>query len=410
MPSTGRSQPTTDEQPLQNTITPTVSELAHHHQLIAEGITTQMPPEAVPQVYTEPCVRASAGCTRRARRNTGFCDYCYGLYARCACPCSNILPRSQMEVYPGTSRLVCQRFYYSSTVACPICHGVVVAQHLSACGRCGTVEMCESCLYSEHDHPSARIHDYSYRPQPHFLGNGTRLYMGVELEVDGGELSNWQLDKLWDWSDDERLFYLKEDGSLEDGFEVVTQPATLSYHRRQFPWRDVLQYLKDCGYRSHATTTCGLHVHVSKAGLGRSLSEIDQTIGKLVLLFWRHWTEIVQFSRRRSRSLETWAKPNHERGPAVPILQKLDDCKYTYDRYMAINTQPRDTIEFRLFRGTLERGGLLAALEFVQTAIDLCMQNGTSWIYHSSWQDVQRAGSKYLALMRYFARPSMQAE
>lgn len=57
------------------------------------------------------------------------------------------------------------------------------------------------------------IHNYSYKPEPVFYGEGTR-YFGVELEIDGAGESNTNGQKLLDVANQEgKYIYLKSDAS-----------------------------------------------------------------------------------------------------------------------------------------------------------------------------------------------------
>ena len=53
------------------------------------------------------------------------------------------------------------------------------------------------------------------------------LHMGIELEVENDqELAGDYLLSLGSSQED---FYLKSDGSIEDGFEIVSHPFTMEY-------------------------------------------------------------------------------------------------------------------------------------------------------------------------------------
>ena len=66
------------------------------------------------------------------------------------------------------------------------------------------------------------IKNYSYKPEPIFYGSGP-LYLGVELEIDKGGEEDSNAQKLLDIANenDERI-YCKHDGSINDGFEIVS--------------------------------------------------------------------------------------------------------------------------------------------------------------------------------------------
>ena len=106
------------------------------------------------------------------------------------------------------------------------------------------------------------IQDYYYKPNPIFYGDGNR-YFGVELEIDDAGENNTNAAKIVNIANhDEEHIYCKHDGSLNEGFEIVTHPMTLDYHLNHVPWAAVLAKAKELGYRSHQSGTCGLHVHV----------------------------------------------------------------------------------------------------------------------------------------------------
>lgn len=86
---------------------------------------------------------------------------------------------------------------------------------------------CQDC-YNRLKHRA--IKSYYYKPDPIFYGSGS-LYMGVELEIDKGGEDNANAEILLDIANCvEEKIYCKHDGSLHDGFEIVSHPMTLEYH------------------------------------------------------------------------------------------------------------------------------------------------------------------------------------
>ena len=57
------------------------------------------------------------------------------------------------------------------------------------------------------------------------------------------------------------------------------------------------------------------------------------------------------------------------------------------DRYEAVNLVNRDTIEFRIFKGTLSRPHLFKAIEFCDSVIQFCMTAQNSIIYCRDWKN-----------------------
>ena len=77
---------------------------------------------------------------------------------------------------------------------------------------------------------------------------------------------------------------------------------------------------------------------------------------------------IVPFSRRNIETMERWAaKPSLSCMETETENEIMDKVKwYKSDgRYKAINLQNDNTIEFRLFRGTLKLNTFIASLQFV---------------------------------------------
>ena len=107
--------------------------------------------------------------------------------------------------------------------------------HYYRCESCGQIvpesivcwhsdlPYCERCFDEFED----EIEEYGYKPTPIFYGNGKR-YFGVELEVDEGGKDNDNAAVLKSIANThEENIYIKSDGSLEDGFEIVSHPMTL---------------------------------------------------------------------------------------------------------------------------------------------------------------------------------------
>ena len=133
-------------------------------------------------------------------------------------------------------------------------------------------------------------------------------YFGVELEVDEGGESNSSAEALLQIVNaGEERAYCKHDGSLEDGFEIVTHPMTLAYHLEAMPWEALLHRASEMGYLSHKALTCGFHIHVNRDTFGETEAQQDACIARILYFFEKHWDELLKFSRRTPHQLEQWA-------------------------------------------------------------------------------------------------------
>ena len=291
----------------------------------------------------------------------------------------------------------------------PLCQSCF-DRHYDHCVRCGGIVRRIHALYESgdeeerfpycHDCYEQRgegIRDYSYKPVPVFYGDGPR-YFGVELEIDeGGEYNrNARLVMNTANAETERI-YCKHDGSLEDGFEIVSHPMSLDYHMNVMPWCDVIAKARELHYTSHRAGTCGLHVHVSRAAFGASEAEQDAAIARILYFFEKHWEELLKFSRRTQSQLEHWAARFGYKNEPKEIL---DHAKGNSYRYTAVNLTNRATIEFRMFRGTLKVNTFLATLQFVDRVCDVAVNLSDAELKNLSWTTFA-AGCERPELVQY---------
>lgn len=249
----------------------------------------------------------------------------------------------------------------TSRTFCEICFG----DNVSYCEECDDYYY-EGCP-TDHDYEedSRLIHDYSYRPDPIFYrlpDEDTRLYFGIEIETEVRGQDSGLRREAAEYAvrlENDRLAYLKSDGSLECGFEIVTHPMSHAYltgDENQL-WQ-VLRTLKsDYHMMSWGTKTCGLHIHISRNGFAGGSHQ-------------HRFLQLVYNNKRfyellAGRSSSHWAKFDDIVDPETgrkSFKNKLD--QRGSDRYSAVNTNNRNTLEMRIFRGSLNP-------RFVKSAVDL---------------------------------------
>lgn len=255
------------------------------------------------------------------------------------------------------------------------------------------------------------INRYGYKPEPRFGYKNDResrehLTFGVELECEPRRngAPKMDADELSDRIDEiagDRV-YCKSDCSLSHGLEIVTHPGTLAHHMYVMHWRQIQRTCEKAGFRSHDTDNSGLHVHVGRAQLGSTDAERDETIRKVQVLFVMYAAELTRFSRRTRSRLDEWASfrsfgvsPESIRATdgdalaawarsSVPTFE--DD--YHQQRYTAVNLMNRATIEIRIFRGTLKRDTLIAAIQLVSNVFEYAMTHTWDELRTSTWADV----------------------
>jgi hypothetical protein len=242
------------------------------------------------------------------------------------------------------------------------------------CGDCG--DGCwegdgHECSDDE-DEDTSVIHSYTYHPTPYFFGKG-QYYLGFELEVEARDNSRYEGAELAQSALGAHA-YMKDDGSLNDGFEVVTHPHTLEAYQRDFNWEFIPQ-LKRQGYRSWNTETCGLHVHVSRTAFGTGESPWGRADREaLILKRQAHELRFMKLIYDNQRQVERIAgrSGNHYAtfGDKGKLVEKVKFGNQSNGRYSAINTENDMTLEVRVFKGSLRKERVLSALEFVTASVE----------------------------------------
>ena len=265
------------------------------------------------------------------------------------------------------------------------------------CCQCGRVVEEENAYYPDDDFAHAyceycnsqyrderAIHDYYYKPEPIFYGEGPR-YFGVELEIDGAGEEDDNAQEILDIGNRrEEHCYCKHDGSLDEGFEIVTHPMSLSYHLNQMPWQEISEKARRMGYTSHQARTCGLHVHVSRKAFGESEEEQDPCVARILYIFEKFWDEFLKFSRRTQSQVARWAaRYGMKEHPGEILKHAKKDCEGL--RYTCVNLCNRATIEFRIFRGTLRMNTFIATLQMVNRICDVALYLSDEEVKSMSW-------------------------
>lgn len=273
-----------------------------------------------------------------------------------------------------------------------------------------TIYFCPDCARGR----KKKIHDYGYKPAPKFKVHNhdefwtdesiKELLFGVELEIDKGKDPEKVAEEITEAHDD---IYCKHDGSLDYGVEIVSHPCTLEYHLKDLGWDDICDIALNNNFRSHEARTCGLHVHVGRRQLGETISERNDNIAKIIILVDRHWNNIVEFTRRTEEQLSHWAERPEVIGRIAGfsdgyIGHKVTDMIDGRGRYQAVNTQNRNTIEFRIYNGTLKVSTLYATLQFTSNICKYAMTHSFDDCFASQWEDVAKYET-YPELTEYLA-------
>ena len=242
------------------------------------------------------------------------------------------------------------------------------------------------------------------------------LYLGIELEITKAIYGRCTQSEHID-----NVFYIRKnfkelglnfetDSSIGDGMEIVTQPMTYKYFKEnQDKFKSIFEYLTSKGYFSHDKGKCGLHIHVSKNALGDTNEKIQQTIEKIMLFVETYRNNMELFSRRKHQefsSYNCYTIPYHKQHSSGNYIKNDDyyksgkmlyeinknDC-IGHSSVVNTDTSTGETVEFRMFRGTLKYETFVATIEFVNNLVHVCKENMTSKI---SWNKVINYGGEFI--------------
>lgn len=337
----------------------------------------------------------------------GYCKECEDSLVKCD-DCNEIIDINDSYYVESMDKHICQSCYDDRYTTCTHCGDIVYSDDTTYiedlrgyvcedcyndlnCFRCNSCDcyyseeewhdgdLCSDC--SEEENDDSIIQEYSTRVNYHtrmFQRTDTdnpksKLFYGVELEVLANSVMG-QSD-LKTANDSAATVYnilgkknilIKHDGSLHDnGYEIVTAPMTLNRHK-EFWEKFFSDKRGDDKYyapklKSYNTSCCGMHVHISRKAL--NLSDICK------LVFFINESMNIPFVEFiAARSMNDYCKIKNKGFYELNQIAK-NGRSYSGDRYEAVNLTNSDTVEVRIFRGTVEKVSFFKNMEFVDCLI-----------------------------------------
>jgi hypothetical protein len=239
---------------------------------------------------------------------------------------------------------------------------------------------CSDCYYERFPDVSQFLLEENYIPEnfkflaakgQYIPDNYEQFYFGFELEVvpdpdfDGFPLSQERgVDLVNDITDQFSWIYCKRESGIQwDGFEIVSHPFTIEWameHVQDF--ENLLGLIAQHDFVSQDRYGCGYHIHISAYPFR---GERDSAYTVMAELLHRDWETFAKFSRR--------GHFQYCRCPDISqdlLEEKNYDFKTTeissenicHER-CAIAHGVENTIEIRLYGGTVDTVSFLAALQ-----------------------------------------------
>ena len=199
---------------------------------------------------------------------------------------------------------------------------------------------------------SGIIKSYHSTVKNKFVGVGD-YFLGVELEMEMKDYGKKNLvyKELHRLLHTNKNFVLERDGSLNYGFELITQPHTYEKLLK------TLKVVEEIPNVSAKSSRCGMHVHISKKAFKEELEQ-----GTLILICMHLQNYFKKFSERKSydycrlylrgatfSDIDSWNKVFSNRS----------------ERRMFVNLTNSQTVEFRIFQGSTDYKTIVANVQMV---------------------------------------------
>lgn len=362
------------------------------------------------------CVDCGERCPKSSLQETEkgdwVCDTCIECNGWKACDeCGKYI--KHQEWYDVDGELLCESCYEDSSIclSCEDCGEVHLRNNMHDVGNSDYYWVCDSCQDNNYaycdccdrwvnsddydydrdrccsccesedeqeDEERGCVHDYHWGHHgwirgPYYLPNEPRkdtLTYGVEIEMAEG---SFDYDKMGDGDD---MYHFEHDGSLSNGgVELITQPCSLLYHRKEFGWDKILQAAIDCGFKSHKCTSCscGLHVHIGR----KALTDTDEL--KLDVFFNRY----VEWWQHLARRNSSWGEMIGNKS----MKYCINDARYRHgDHGRAVNHSNCNTVEIRIAKGTLKCETVLGTIEAYDASIHYLRNVGCYELYNQRYK------------------------
>jgi hypothetical protein len=203
--------------------------------------------------------------------------------------------------------------------------------------------------FGENDYDRAPLYSHmSNEPFPYGL---EQPVMGFELELEARKKTPYALEaeelaaNILSYTQD---LMCKRDGSLEQGFEVISQPATYFYFMRHFNWNWVKEVVKS-DFIMNGIGERGFHIHINRASFVDEAH--TQRFADAIV------ADVKMFQRL---GVESFFAPEHRY--CETRTSNPDD---SIGRYCAVNLLHRNTIEVRCFEPVATKNQILTYMQYM---------------------------------------------
>ena len=259
----------------------------------------------------------------------------------------------------------------NNTDDCIICNDCL-EENYCYCDECGELisrdsaylygdkTYCNSCCDDFMEILGVHAHKYTLKICFHQCDDeddnrSNNLHVGIELEIQGYDKEDF-CKKMKNEYGNEDIFYMKEDGSLndEEGVEIVSQPMTYNFIKKSSHFSRLFKLLDE--YSMNDTCGCGLHFHLDREYCDKDNNNIGSIIDCIVNTFSNFFENVG------GRKFNSFCQKSED---------KLfgDWGKRNYSRYYAVNFENSNTIELRFCASTYDYKTFMDRVKMIFTIV-----------------------------------------
>ena len=212
--------------------------------------------------------------------------------------------------------------------------------------------LCPKCEKKFKKSGIPKLKDSNYKPDKYkFQGKG-KLFIGVELEIDVLLHNTLDILECIEPFRKNKVFWCNHELSVDNGIELIFQPMSWKFITQDKTIENIMSVLGKKGVGTGSLYNCGLHFHINKSYFGKNNKKQEHNIYKFLYLFDKFQQDLILLSDRDGYDVQNFCgffgKSERDRRSEETMLKE-----YNYGKYTAIYTGHEETIEVRLFSGTI---------------------------------------------------------
>jgi len=280
-----------------------------------------------------------------------ICTECYKKECKRCGVCGYMQTSDQFTVfsYPPGNIIACINCCETSKVMCCACgkDSYTFLDITNISDRCYCIE-CSEIRRPIHDHTYKPFIQHFHRGRKEGKVSNSALHFGFELEIEryNSMLGRTAMAEIIKDKSGTNYVYIVHDGSIDEGIEVVSHPFTWGEYKENINrWTDLLLFIRAKEWKANRPKA-GFHVHMTKVAFATF------HLFKFLKFFYREHNRgfICAVAQRNPTSFSVFSPEDRDN----IVANAKDKANRSDDHYSAVNLNNKDTVEVRIFRGTLE--------------------------------------------------------